>query len=346
MTPPEPGRVLVLASYRSDASILGDMLARHGFAPHLCTEPNDLAAELADVPPPVVMTQESMTAPIIDLLRDHLAAQSSWSELPLIMLLERKQRISPVAARLRRDFPGAKMTFLQRPVRTVELVSAVQSAVAARNRQVDVRDHIELQQELQRELNHRVKNALANVMAIYHMTKRQSGDLATFAESFEGRLGALSRVHGALLVTNEDRELADIAELVLAPYRSSDNERITIQGSSVTLPATAGVTFALCLHELATNASKYGALSAAGGTVSVHWSWKSKGGGAVALLEWREQGGPPVVPPSRKGYGTGFISSAVKGSLRGSVSFNYAPEGLRCSITIPLAAVKSVGVAA
>lgn len=328
--------VLIAAPFRRDANVLGKILEQHGFDVQSCSDRNALALELGGDPPPIVMTQEGLTAEILDLLRAYLLAQDGWSELPLVVLLERQQNIATTAARLRLSLPSAKVTFLQRPVRTVELISSIHAAVAARQRQLQVRDNLALQKELQRELNHRVKNALANVTAIYHLTKRQSTSFEKFTKSFEGRLEALSRVHGALVATDEARDIADLAMVVLAPYRTPGKSRVMIEGPAATLAPARSVTFALCLHELATNASKYGALSKGVGSVSLRWTLQQTGDGWVAAIQWIERGGPPVVPPDRKGYGTAFITSAIKSSMRSVAHFDFDRGGLCCSWTVPV----------
>lgn len=325
---------MVVAPFRRDAAVLGEMLKDHGFDARLCASPADLVGQLSGDTPPIVLSQEGLTVGIMEALKAHLDGQGQWSELPLILLLDRDQRIGPTASKLRASLTGAKLTFLQRPVRAVELISAIQTAVGARHRQLQVRDHIIFQEELQRELNHRVKNALANVMAIYHLTKRQSLSFDEFTTSFEGRLAALAQVHSALVATNESRDLIDIADMVLAPYRSTGTERIVISGPPASLAPGSAVAFAMSLHELATNASKYGSLSAVDGRVTLNWRLEEEGTAIRAVVEWVERGGPPVEPPTRRGYGTAFIDSAVRGSLRGSAEFDFAPKGLRCTFSI------------
>jgi two-component sensor histidine kinase len=169
------------------------------------------------------------------------------------------------------------------------------------------------------------------------MTLRQSGSLQDFADSFEGRLFALSRVHGALIESGESRDFAEIADLVLAPYRSSAPERILIEGPALRVSPQSAVPLALCLHELATNAAKYGALSAPDGRVSLTWARDEGEAGAAIRLRWVETGGPAVQPPSRRGYGTSFIKSAVTGGMAGTLDFQFRLEGLVCEFVVPAA---------
>jgi two-component sensor histidine kinase len=328
--------VLVAAPFRRDAALLEEMLRQHGLATRICGDPTDLARELTADSAALVMSQEALTPRMLDVVAGHLAAQPSWSELPLVLLLDADHQHGSILAGLRTRLPSSKLTVLQRPVRALELVTAVQTAVAARRRQLQLRDHIVWQEELKRELNHRVKNALANVVAIYHMTKRQSASLEEFSERFEGRLTALSRAHSALVVSSEPSTLSEVADLVLAPYRSSCVQRVLITGPAVEVTPPAAVTLALCLHELATNAAKYGALSYPHGRVALSWGFEQGEASTIVRLSWTELGGPPVAPPSRRGYGTSFIRSAAKGSLNGAVDLQFRREGLACEMIIPL----------
>jgi two-component sensor histidine kinase len=334
--PPSAGidRVLVAAPFRRDAALLQEMLGKYGISAIGCADPADLARELSIDGAPLVMTQEALTRGMLDVLAGHLAAQSNWSELPLVLLLDADHQTSSVLAGLRARLPTSKLMVLQRPVRTLELVTTVQTAMSARRRQLQLRDHIIWQEELQHELNHRVKNAMANVLAIYHMTMRQSRSLDDFSAAFEGRLSALSRVHAALVVSGEPRALHEIADLVLAPYRSASAKRIRISGPAINVTPQIAVTLALSLHELATNAAKYGALSGPQGTLSLRWAVERGEEGAVVQLRWLEAGGPPVEAPSRRGYGTSFMRSAIKG-MGGAIDFQFRAEGLSCVISIP-----------
>jgi two-component sensor histidine kinase len=327
-----PEHILVMAPFRSDAVMLTDVLGQNGMAAVTFSEESLLAQQLMRCSV-VVMSQEALTPTAIETVVSHLESQPPWSELPLILLMDDIDRSAGVLSGLRRRLPNSKMMILQRPVRMIEFVSVTQTALLARRRQRELRNHIEWQQELQRELNHRVKNILANVMAIYHMTIRQSDGLDAFAESFEGRLSALSRVHSALVVAEHSQPLSAVAEQVLAPYRSSTDKRVVIEGPSIQLQPDTAITFALCLHELATNAAKYGAFSNAEGAVSLTWTWDDTESSVKVV--WAESGGPPVTPPTRNGYGTRFVRSAMRGGPGAAVDIQFRTEGLMCTFLIP-----------
>lgn len=344
-SPPRSDRVLVAAPFRRDAELLRKMLLTYGIDATICADTDALADGLAIDGAALVLSQEALTERLVDVVAGHLAAQPNWSELPLVMLLDADHQDGSVLARLRARLPSSKMMALQRPVRTLELVTAVQTALAARRRQFQLRDQMIWQEELQRELSHRVKNVLANVNAIYHMTLRQSGSLPDFAAAFEGRLSALSKVHGAVVASGEPQALMDIADMVLDPYRSTALERVVLDGPRVAIAPTHAVTLALCLHELATNAAKYGALSTSWGTVSLTWALRSAAGGHVVELMWTETGGPPIIPSSRRGYGTRFVRAAATGSLAGAAEFDFRPEGLVCKIIVASGVIANVAPA-
>jgi PAS domain S-box-containing protein len=190
------------------------------------------------------------------------------------------------------------------------------------------------------ELNHRVKNTLATVQSLASQSARGAPTPAAFRESFEGRLIALSKAHDQL--TMHHWESADLRELVtgsLAPYAGA--ERVVLRGEDVVLRPRAVLTLAMAFHELATNAAKYGALSAPGGRIEIRWQPVRPESGderAALQIEWQEQGGPAVAEPQQRGFGSKLIEGSVAAELGGSARLLFAPEGLRCEMRIPLEA--------
>jgi PAS domain S-box-containing protein len=185
------------------------------------------------------------------------------------------------------------------------------------------------------ELNHRVKNTLVTVQSIARQTLKQAASLDAFARSFENRLMALSRSH-ELLTKSQWRgaSLREMLELELAPFPEMD---IALHGPEVELPATAAPALGIALHELATNAAKYGALSAPSGKVEVGWSCELDPGPTGRLhLQWTERGGPPANPPAREGFGLRTISRIVERDLDGDLRLDFAPSGLSCRIAFPV----------
>jgi PAS domain S-box-containing protein len=183
------------------------------------------------------------------------------------------------------------------------------------------------------ELDHRVKNILATVQSIAQQTV-PSGDAA---EIFAGRLAALARVHGLLVRDRwKGAELRALVEETLAPYR---RERIALHGEPALLEPKAAQILAMVLHELATNAAKYGALSSAEGRLNVCWRIEPGPDGRRLALTWDERGGPATKPPERSGFGGKLIRQGVAYELGGETRLDYRPEGLLCTLVVPLRAV-------
>jgi two-component sensor histidine kinase len=187
---------------------------------------------------------------------------------------------------------------------------------------------------LTRELNHRVKNTLANVLSIVSLTKRRSETIDEFADSLTGRIRALSATHD-LLSTREwrDAPLRDVVISELAPYLDPADPHAEFEGPDVLLAPNDALSLGLALHELATNAAKYGALSVPEGRVSVNWSRMS---GDRCQVIWRERGGPPVSPPSRRGFGLELVEKIVTNELKAPVQLRFDPQGVYCILVVPL----------
>jgi len=184
------------------------------------------------------------------------------------------------------------------------------------------------------ELNHRVKNTLATVQSMASQTLRGESDPDVVYEKLEARLLGLSQAHDVL--TRErwhGAELRDVAERALGPFAGATTGQIRIEGPAAWLAPGAALSMALIFHELATNAVKYGALSVPEGRVELTWMLE----GPALTVTWAEAGGPPVTPPTRRGFGTRLIERGLRGELRGSVAMTYAPEGLICIMKAQLA---------
>ena len=185
------------------------------------------------------------------------------------------------------------------------------------------------------ELNHRVKNTLATVQSMAVQTMRGQSDQASAYATFEARLMGLSEVHDVL--TRESwhgADLQEVAERALWPFANRASGQVAIQGPSVWLQPGGALAMALVFHELATNAVKYGALSVAGGVVTLSWTLDAA---RVRLrLAWVEQGGPPVAEPTRRGFGSRLIERGLRGELRGSAVLDFDPAGLVCTMEAQL----------
>lgn len=209
-----------------------------------------------------------------------------------------------------------------RPRRVIGTAQDITAQVVARQRQ----------ELLLAELNHRVKNNLATVQAIAAHAFRSAGDNpGAFRKAFEERLQSLARGHD-LLTRNvwETAELTEIFAAALAPF---DQASVRLQGEAgfVRVKPDLAVSLVMVLHELATNAAKYGALSTPDGEVAIDWSLEPQG----VRIVWRESGGPAVSPPARDGFGSRLIRSAL-GSFGGAASLAFPADGLVCEMTAPL----------
>ncbi|UVC12356.1 sensor histidine kinase (plasmid) [Rhizobium sp. TH2] len=328
--------VLILAPFRKDADYIMALLGEQKVEVKAGRTDDDVTHLLSLSPGVIIIAHEALNPSVLASIGEHLASQPDWSEVPILILLERAAPISRIRSRLERSWPGARLLFHIRPIARLELMNSIQSNLLVRLRQRQVRNAIERERELRLELNHRIKNILASVSSIFRMTRRGATTVDELAGDFTGRLQALSSVHTAVFEANgEDVSLSSMVELTVSPYNSKGLNRIRARGPNISISRDAATTIALCLHELITNAIKYGALSQDDGVVDIVWA-VSEENEPVVSLQWTEAGGPDVVEPTRQGYGTRYIRSALA-SVFGSVpEIAFAPSGFRCSVAGPL----------
>ena len=191
----------------------------------------------------------------------------------------------------------------------------------------------ERQRLLVGELDHRVKNLLAVIQSIVQQSGQQAGDVAALQELLLGRLRAMAVAHELLSATSwGGAGLAALVERTLAPHTADDPRRLRLAVDDLVLAPSTAQNLSLALNELATNAIKYGAWSVPAGRVSL--SGGSGPGGEIVLV-WQESGGPPVAPPSRRGFGSLLLSRALGYQTGGSVELDWRAQGLVCRITLP-----------
>jgi two-component sensor histidine kinase len=207
----------------------------------------------------------------------------------------------------------------------VNFVGTVQDITERKER--EEKEHL-----LMREINHRAKNMLSVVDAIAHQTATRNPE--DFIERFSERIQALS-ANQDLLVRNEWNgvEIADLARAQLAHFADLIGSRIAVRGPGLRLKAAAAQAIGLALHELATNAGKYGALSTDAGRVDIRWGIN----GDTLVMNWTEHEGPPVSAPKRRGFGTIVMETMAERSVDGKVDLDYAPAGLTWRLTCPAA---------
>ena len=217
------------------------------------------------------------------------------------------------------------------PAYLVMIISDITARKQVENEQQHYQGQLRL---LINELNHRVKNTLATVQSMAAQTLRNEPEPAVAFEKFESRLLGLSQVHDVL--TRESWHgagLREVADRALAPFTEAAG-RTVIDGPSVWLQPGGALTMALIFHELATNATKYGALSRPDGRVALDWTYDAET--RALRLTWTESGGPPVTPPTRRGFGSRLIERSLRGEMKGAATMDYRPDGLVCVMEVTL----------
>jgi two-component sensor histidine kinase len=209
-----------------------------------------------------------------------------------------------------------------------------------------LRDNTRVQAEGERralmlsEMSHRVKNALATVQAVALGTLRQAEVPMEVRRTLTDRIVALAQSHDLLAGEQcEGMPLAQVIERVLSPYGGSD--RAVLSGADIRLPANTVEMLGLAFHELATNAAKHGALSVSRGRVEITWTTRRASKVSVLLeIVWREHDGPPVVPPTRRGFGSRLLERGIPHDFGGTATLDFYPEGLECRISLPVTSAR------
>jgi len=217
-------------------------------------------------------------------------------------------------------------------------LSPLGDGIGVVSRDITDRRSAEAQRDLLvKELEHRIKNTLATVLSIAEQTFRNSGIDPSLQKTFAARLVSLSNVHSVL--TQRSWDSADLHEVIasaIGPHRAEGEERFDIQGPILRLGPKTAVALSMAVHELCTNAIKYGALSMPAGRVEINWS----GDHGEFRWMWRERGGPAVAVPTQTGFGSRLIERSLAAQLSAKVRLNYEPTGLVCTIDAPLGAIR------
>jgi PAS domain S-box-containing protein len=247
------------------------------------------------------------------------------------LLSETLEGSTPVVPWVHRDSGGMALPC---EIRLVRLPPFDRALVRGSIIDVTERRQAELHQLMMaRELDHRVKNNLAEVLALAEQTGMSARSYDEFRESFAGRVRAMARTHEALAARQwRGVPLREVVDLTLGPYDRRADDRIAKRGGPVMLAPTASSALCMTLHELAANAAKYGALAVASGRVDL--SWRKEEDGSVRLV-WRESGGPPVEQPERAGFGTRLVHGVITHELGGTATMEFRQEGVRCEIHVP-----------
>ena len=256
----------------------------------------------------------------------------------------------PMAVALREDRPvrgmeaicerpdGTRVPFIPYPT---PLHDEAGRLVGAVNMLIDIteRKRAEERQHLMvRELHHRVKNTLATVQAIMGSTARTATSIEDFQTALIGRIGVLAKTHVLLSDDSRPVSFGDILHSELDAFDDGSDGRVSLTGPPVEIAAQAAVPLGLAMHELTTNAAKYGALSVYGGKVDVTWSETITASSRQLNFDWVESGGPTVTLPTRQGFGSRLLQFVLPGQIQAKVSIDYRPEGIRVHGTVPLPA--------
>jgi len=258
-------------------------------------------------------------------------------ECPMAIALKEDRPVRGEEAACERP-DGTRVPFLACPTplhdETGKLIGAVNMLV-----DISERKRTEDQQALLvRELHHRVKNTLATVQAIMGSTARSSGTVEEFKTALIGRIGALAKTH---LLLSDDSGATTFGEMLhneLDAFDDGSGSRITLDGPDVPVPSRLAVSLGMAIHELTTNAAKHGALSVYGGKLTVAWTVVIEASRRTLNIGWVESGGPPVVPPARRGFGSRLLEFVLPGQIQAKSTIDYRREGVRVTCVVPLPA--------
>src|SRR5664279_4943706 len=217
--------------------------------------------------------------------------------------------------------------------------------IGAVNMLVDIteRKRTEEQQALLvRELHHRVKNTLATVQAIMGSTARSSETIEDFKNALIGRIGSLAKTHLLLADEGSTTTFADILHSELDAFDDGTGKRIRLSGPDVDVPSRLAVSLGMAMHELTTNAAKYGALSVFGGKVDVTWTVVIEATRRSLNIDWVESGGPPVAAPTRQGFGVRLLEFVLPGQIQAKATIDYRPDGVHVHCAVPMPAETKV----
>jgi PAS domain S-box-containing protein len=251
-------------------------------------------------------------------------------EVTIIGRVRRGERIEHYeTVRRRKDGSSVEISLTVSPVKDSQGKIIGASKIA---RDITARKQSEAQIAiLAREAEHRAKNVLATVQATVHLT--QSDTPEGLKHAIEGRIQALANVHTLFVQTRwTGAELNSLVAQELSPYCQDGETRVRIAGPDLLLEPNTAQTIAVMLHELATNAAKYGALSVPEGCIHIEWS---RAADRRLVLRWSETGGPLVEPPTHRGFGTRVMAAMIQGQLNGEMRFDWRAEGLACEISLP-----------
>lgn len=331
----QAGKVLVLTPHAPDRESVAKILQGRGIRTETFDKLAPLVAALGEDTGAIVMSEEALNQPDWSQLVRAVSEQPTWSSYPFVLMVSQRRGVGPETFYRTLPLEITNVMVLERPMGSATLISAVQWALGGRQRQLMTRDHLAAleasarqQRLMTRELAHRVKNNIAMLQSIVNQTMRPYPETQRLRNLIVERFSALARAHDLLLST--DFTSADFRTLVDRTV-SVHNTRFTMAGPDVQLSPQASLSMALVLHELSTNAVKYGALSNELGHVEITWRIDPQG---QFHLRWQECDGPPVKPVESTSFGTRLITSTLLGL--GTVDVQYPVSGLTLDFVGPL----------
>lgn len=322
-------RILMLEDSTLDADLIVQQLRKGDFAFDVvrATDRDTYVAALENAGCDVILSDYSL--PAFDGMAALQLAREKAPKTPFIF----------VSGVLGEDFAveslkqGATDYVLKQ--RLTRLPVAVTRALSEARERAELEAAEQQMKLLVAELSHRVKNTLATVTAISRLTLKRSRSLEEFDKAFSSRLQALSQAHTLLFRANwGETDMQQVTEQALKPFRSG-LDGFNLSGDPLPLPPKPALALTMMLHELATNAAKYGALSKANGAVDVDWRVERNGHGDMVRLTWQERGGPKVLPPERKGFGHALIERSSHYELDGEAEIRFEEDGLAAEIRFP-----------
>src|SRR5215212_2890763 len=330
--------VLILAPSGRDAAVAASILGEVGVSATVCPDLDALVSGL-DRAGGAIVTEEALLHSDRKRLAGWIRQQPPWSDFPFVLLTSRGSHADAGLT----DLLG-NVTVLERPFHPSVLVNAVRCAIRARQRQREAEAYLlerkrseEHQTLLIRDLQHRVKNTLATVQALLRATSRSASTVEDFRQVFEARVLSLSRTHDLLVETTwRTASLRNVLQGELGPYDDRAGTRVLLSGPAVELSAELALPIGMAVHELTTNAAKYGAFSTPRGWLEVEWDVRGNEGTRKLQLWWTERDGPPVEKPSRKGFGSSLIQRLLTTQCRAEIKFAYDRPGLRFQMSVPL----------
>jgi two-component sensor histidine kinase len=328
---------LILAPVGRDGAVARSILAQAGIAAEICPDLDAVVASL-DRAAGAILAEEALLRADRHGLADWIERQPPWSDIPFILMTQREGVSDPRLPALL-----GNVTILERPFHPATLVSAAGSALRARRRQREAEAFLqeraanaERQALLIRELHHRVKNTLATVQALVSATARSTTTVQEFHQAFSARIVSLANTH--TLLTEDHWQTASLREMLnneLGPY-DENGRRVILKGPDVELASELAVPTGMALHELTTNALKHGALSVPEGWIEIAWDVEPDAEARKLSFEWIERGGPPVSPPTRRGFGSTLLQRVLTAQAQAEIAMEFEREGLRFRMVAPL----------